>query len=143
MTRKQGPHSAGQSISRDVSLASDAFLRTSWFHTCGMVIDVNDDHLMRALRSTIKSSDGLAALTIAQASGLPCLELIGQLMRRRAGVLAIATEAEQVLPAIYAAHQRITTSGEVWSMWVTSAPQPQRGEVEAFLASLSTVEGCA
>lgn len=144
MTRKQGPpKAAGQSISSDLSLAFDAFQQKSRFHTCGMVIDVHDDHLMSALRRVIKSSHGLAALKIAQVSGLPYLVLVGQLMRKRAGVLAIATDGERVLPAIQAAHERIAESGEVWSMWLTSVPQPIRGQVEAFLASLSTVEGCA
>jgi len=108
-----------------------------------MVIDVHDDHLMGALRRVIQSSDGLAALKIAQASGLPYLVMVGQLLRKRAGVLAIATEAERVLPAIHAAHERITQSGENWSMWMAAVPQPLRNEVETFLASLSTVEGCA
>jgi len=143
MTKKQGPLTAGQDSSSDVSLAFDAFQRKSRFHTCGMVIDVHDDRLMGALRKVIKSSDGLAALKIAKASGLPYLVMVGQLMRKRAGVLAIATDAERVLSAIYAAHERITQSGENWSMWMAAVPQPLRNDVESFLASLSTVEGYA
>ncbi len=69
--------------------------------------------------------------------------LAGHLARKRGGVIAIGTEAERLLPAVAAVCERIAQVGETMSMWIVPVAEPVRSEVEACLASLSAVEGCA
>jgi hypothetical protein len=143
MSKRIYPLAPGQDDSSDGRLAIGAFLRRSRFRTTGMVIDLRDAHAMSVLRSVIKSHDALGAISIAKAAGLPFMVLAGHLARKRGGVIAIGTEAERLMPAIAAVCERITQVGESMSIWIVPVAEPARSEVEACLAALSTVEGCA
>ena len=143
MAKKQGPHTAGQNDSSDISLALDAFLRKSRFKTCGLVIDLRDADALGALRRTIKSADALGAIRTSKAAGLPYVVLAGHLARKRGGVVAVGTDALRLPLAMEIVCERISAAGETMSLWIVQPAEPVRGEVQTCLAELSAVEGCA
>lgn len=143
MTREQHPYAAGQRDSSNDSLAAAAFLRKSRFQTCGLVIDLRDAELLSAVRRTIESHDALGAIKATKAAGLPYVVMAGHLARKRGGVIAIGTDGERLQQAVMAVCERIAQVGETCSLWIVTLAEPVRSEVEACLASYSTVEGCA
>lgn len=123
--------------------ALEAWAARSRFGSIGLVLDLQDEDTPRMLR-TIKSVDALTAVRLARTTRHRFVVMAGQLMRKRAGIFAVAVPTAEALPMVaLAAAERLSEAGETWSAWFVLCADEPRAEVTAALAARMGAEGNA